>query len=82
MQVFSKVGANLYFDLETVYNRLALYRGKGGEERDATRYRQGTGPPVEADRGGGGVGARVMEAVRVGKGTLDGRNLGSTRTWT
>ena len=32
-----------------------MHRGRGDEEHDATtRYRQGTGPPVEAGKGGGG----------------------------
>ena len=42
-----------------------MNRGWGDEEHDATtRDRQGTGPPVEADRGGSGcvdVGGRQRE---------------------
>ena len=57
------------------------YRGWGGKERDATnRYQKGTGPPVEAGRGGGAV-VRVMEAVRRRKGPFDIRNIGLTWTW-
>ena len=53
--------------------------GGCNEERDATtRYRQGTGPPVKAGRGGGGV--RLMESGRVRKVPLDCITLGLTST--
>ena len=56
--------------------------GDGGEEEHgATNWnRQGTGPPVEANRGGV-VGVRLMERVRGRKVPMDGRTLGTTGTW-
>ena len=56
-------------------------RGQGGEEHNATtRDRKGNEPPVEASRGGGGAGVRMVKSGREKKGPLDGRTLGPTGT--
>ena len=54
-----------------------IHREQGEEEHEATtRDRQGTGPPVNAVRGGSGV--RMVESGRERKVSLDGRTLGPT----
>ena len=57
-----------------------MHRGQGGKEHDViTRDRQGTGPPVEASRGGRADG-RMVEAGRDKKVPLDSKTVGPTGT--
>ena len=57
-----------------------MHRGQGEKEHDViTRDRQGTGPPVEASRGGRADG-RMVEAGRDKKVPLDSKTVGPTGT--
>ena len=59
-----------------------MHRGQGDEKKhDTTTWdQQGTGLPVEARRGGGGVGMRMVNSEREKKGPLDGITMDPTGT--